>query len=147
LFEIAHGIRLIFAAAGYRLNDVDLFLATTDTFAAIIFIAIALFANRNYPLWIAAMQVLAMTAHLARGLAETISPIAYITMVVAPGWFQLLFLALGLLGHILRKRSHGEYRDWRTNGKTQPYGPASPSTKLFKAFLGQRQDSWRDELK
>lgn len=113
VFEIAGRVYRLVADTGFKLTDVDLFLATTDGIAGIIWIVVALYANRNYTLWIAGMQVLAMTAHLARGLAETISPIAYITMVVAPGWFQLIFLAIGLIRHISRKRRFGEYRDWR----------------------------------
>ncbi len=113
LFEVTGWIYNLVLGAGVLLTDVDYFLATIDVLAAAIWITIALYANRNYTLWIAGMQVLAMTAHLARGLAETISPIAYITMVVAPGWFQLIFLAIGLIRHISRKRRFGEYRDWR----------------------------------
>ncbi len=107
---------------GYQLNNVDIFLATMDILAGVCWIGIALYANRNYPLWIAGMQVLAMTAHLARGLAETISPVAYITMVVAPGWFQLFFLAIGLSRHVLRKKKYGSYRDWRVTNR-QPWTP------------------------
>ncbi|MEL6878681.1 MAG: hypothetical protein AAGL68_11380, partial [Pseudomonadota bacterium] len=98
---------------GYKLSDVDFFLATSDGLAGVVWIAVALSANRNYTLWIAGLQVLAMTAHLARGMAEAISPIAYGTMVVAPGWFQLLFLGIGLSRHVMRKRKYGSYRDWR----------------------------------
>ncbi|MEM7665070.1 MAG: hypothetical protein AAF250_04385 [Pseudomonadota bacterium] len=103
----------ISADPGFKRTDVDPFLASTDLVAAIIFIAIALYANRAYPLWIAGMQLLALTAHVARGLAETVSPVAYTTMVIAPGWLQLLFLGCGLGFHLLRQRRYGNYRDWR----------------------------------
>ena len=60
------------------------------------------------------MQVLIMAGHLARGMIEAIAPIAYATMVVAPGWIQLLILGAGVTRHILRKRKFGPYREWRT---------------------------------
>lgn len=99
--------------ASYQLEQVDLFYASMDGAACVLWIAIALNANRNYPLIIAAMQILALAAHLARGLIETISPIAYATMVIAPGWIQLCVLAVGLFRHVMRKKQYGPYRDWR----------------------------------
>jgi len=100
-------------AIGYQLEQVDLFYAFMDSAACFFWVAIALNANRNYPLVIAAFQVLVVAAHLARGLIETISPIAYATMVIAPGWFQLVVLALGLMRHVQRQRRYGPYREWR----------------------------------
>ncbi len=95
------------------LTEVDYFLALKDVVAGVMWIAIALYANRNYTLWIAGFQIIAMSAHLVRGLIEGVSPIAYAVMVVAPGWFQLFLLGIGLTRHILRKRKYGPYRDWR----------------------------------
>nr|WP_298895007.1 hypothetical protein [uncultured Altererythrobacter sp.] len=111
-FEIASRIRRSLVGE-VQLADVDVYLASADLVAGICWIAIALYANRNYTLWIAGLQVLAMSAHVARGIAEAVSPIAYFTMVAAPGWFQLFFLAGGLVAHVRRKRRFGKYRDWR----------------------------------
>ncbi|MEE4200762.1 hypothetical protein [Erythrobacter sp.] len=113
IFELGNLIYQGIASQGYQVFEVDFWLATTDLIAGAAFIIVALWANRNYTLFIAAMQLLAMTAHLARGLVEAILPIAYAFMVATPGWFQLLFLGGGLARHILRKRRHGDYRDWR----------------------------------
>ncbi|KWV91877.1 hypothetical protein [Erythrobacter sp. YT30] len=107
---------LLYQATGggfFQSGDIEFYIAATDLFAGLIWITCALFANRNYMLWIAAMQLLAMTAHVARGLVEAISPIAYAVMVIAPGWLQLLFFGIGLARHIQRKRKYGPYRDWR----------------------------------
>jgi hypothetical protein len=99
--------------SGSLLTAIDPFLASKDVIAGVFWISIALYANRNYTLWIAGFQIIAMAAHLVRGLVESISPIAYAVMVIAPGWFQLLLLGIGLTRHILRKRKYGPYRDWR----------------------------------
>ncbi len=98
---------------GYQLEQVDLFYGSIDGLVCVIWVAIAVHANRNYPLLIAALQVLVVAAHLARGLIESISPIAYATMVIAPGWLQLMVLCVGLLRHIQRQKRYGPYRDWR----------------------------------
>ncbi|MEE4152864.1 MAG: hypothetical protein V2I27_01765 [Erythrobacter sp.] len=113
LFEAALHLRPILFAEGFRVTGVDLLLASVDALAVVIFILIALNANRIYPLCIAAAQILAVAAHLARGMIEAISPIAYAIMVIGPGWFQLMFFAAGLARHITRERRFGRYRDWR----------------------------------
>ena len=125
VFEFPGRIYRAFVSDGLQLADIDAFLATTDVVAGIVWIAVALYANRNYTLFIAGMQVLAMTAHVARGLADAISPVAYMTMVVAPGWFQLIFLGFGVIFHARRKKKYGEYRDWRVPLRIPLFSPAS----------------------
>jgi len=107
-----HGYDL-FLRDGYHFTQIDGALASMDIVAGLLLIGIALNANRNYPLFIAAMQLLAISAHLARGLIEVISPIAYATMLVAPGWILLIILGIGLLRHRSRLKRHNIYRDWR----------------------------------
>ncbi len=113
LFKVADGIYHEVFERAYQLVSVDVAHAIIDTAAAFSMVLIALYANRNYPLFMAAMQLLAVTAHVARGIAEPISPLAYAVMAFAPAYFQLAFLTAGLVRHILRKRKHGSYRDWR----------------------------------
>lgn len=147
LFELLNTIYGLMTGGNLLNAEVVPFYAIVDLGALICWVGIALYANRNYTLWIAAMQVLAMTAHLARGLVEAISPVAYVTMVAVPGWFQLLLLAAGLSRHILRKRRFGEYRDWRISPVTNPIG-ANASSLLNQAGLQQEpRPTWRDELK
>jgi len=147
LFELANNIYRFLSGTNISVEAIDGFLVVADSTALICWVGIALYANRNYTLWIAAMQVLAMTAHLARGLVEAISPVAYVLMVAVPGWFQLLLLAAGLGRHIARKRRFGAYRDWRISR-----GPAAIAAKSANAAgeLGLQQapePSWRDDLK
>lgn len=148
LFKVAgHIYRGIFGVEGYQLAEVDWFLASVDFVAGAIFIFVALYANRNYTLWIAAMQLLAMTAHLARGLVEAIAPVAYVFMVVAPGWFQLIILAIGLIRHVLRKRRFGTYRNWRNVQRPPSASIPGESGNPFSSLLARTQSNWRDELK
>lgn len=135
-FELAERLYQLPAPVSFRLTEVDAFLATVDVVAGLTWITIALYANRNYTLWIAGLQVLAMTAHLARGFVETISPVAYVTMVTAPGWFQLILLAIGVVRHVMRKRVHGPYRDWRNDYSSPDKRRFNPNRHPIMMALG-----------
>lgn len=91
-----------------------------DLFAAVAFIVIALKANRNYPLWIAGFQLVAISAHMVRGMVDAVSPFAYLILSVGPSYCQLLLIFVGFLRHTRRTRRFGAYRDWRI---TRDRGP------------------------
>lgn len=112
-FEFLMNLYLIVWGPAFQLQRIDVFLASGDIVAGFIWVIIAVNANRNYPLLIAALQLLTIGAHLARGLIESIAPVAYAVMVVAPGWLQLLVLGAGVGRHVLRRRRYGPYREWR----------------------------------
>ena len=112
-FEAPSLIYREWMGSGVRLAGFDPFLAAKDFVAGALWVTVALYANRNYTLWIAGTQLLAIGAHLARGLIESVSPTGFLFLVVAPGWFQLVFMSIGFTRHILRKRKYGSYRDWR----------------------------------
>jgi hypothetical protein len=107
----------------YRLNEIDVVHGTIDTLVAIGLIWVALRANRMYPLWLAAFQLIAVASHLVRNLVEAITPIAYAVMALAPSHFVTYIFIGGLIAHIRRKKRYGPYRDWRQ-------GPVPPTTPL-----------------
>jgi hypothetical protein len=84
-----------------------------DVIALVGFVLIGLNANRNYPLWVAAFQIVAVGSHLVNGAVDVVSPIAYVMMVVGPSYCQLGVLLAGFLRHRRRVRRFGAYRDWR----------------------------------
>jgi hypothetical protein len=84
-----------------------------DLFAAAAFIAIALRANRNYPLWVAGFQLVAIGAHAAHGLIDAVSPFAYVMLSTGPSYCQLALIFCGFVRHVRRTRRFGAYRDWR----------------------------------
>lgn len=93
-----------------------------DSLAAGAFMVIALNANRNYPMWIAALQLVAMSAHVVRSFVDAVSPMAYAILAVGPSYCQLALLLGGFVRHRLRSRRFGRYRDWR---------PSLPGAGLF----------------
>lgn len=146
IFKVPPFVRDWFWPGSIQLMDIDFYLASTDAIACIVFVAIALYANRNYTLFIAAMQVLAASAHVARGLVESIAPIAYVVMVAAPGWIQLFILIVGLTRHIRRKRKYGSYRDWRLTGNPGSFDIATGKVGGGPAPLGNPHESWRKNV-
>ena len=83
-------------------------------FAGLLLTALALFANRFYPLCLASFQWLAITSHLVRDLNSEILPLAYALMMVVPSYMQQLVLTIGIAAHRRREKLHGPYRSWRT---------------------------------
>lgn len=84
-----------------------------DVLAFGAFVLVALNANRNYPLWIAGFQLVAIGAHATRGMVDSVSPLAYLLLSVGPAYCQLLLIFGGFLRHVRRERRFGPYRDWR----------------------------------
>ncbi|WP_086437680.1 hypothetical protein [Altererythrobacter xiamenensis] len=122
VFEIVHrGYHLLWEPV-FRVDQFDTFHAAMDLAAGLGFLVIALQANRLFTLWIASFQLISFSAHLARGMVDEITPIAYAFLVIAPSYFQLAILGGGLIAHVRRKKEFGEYRDWRGSD----YGAASP---------------------
>lgn len=95
------------------LGPVALAVVSIDLVAAALFVGIALNANRNYPLWIAGFQVVAVGAHLVKALVHQVSPLAHAILVIGPSYCQLFLLIGGFARHTMRQRRFGPYREWR----------------------------------
>src|SRR5690606_33409118 len=65
------------ADRGAVYHSVDAGHLAIDASAALAFLLIAVNANRIYPLWIAALQLISVLAHFARQASETIAGLAY----------------------------------------------------------------------
>lgn len=85
----------------------------TDLLAAAGFTLIAVHANRNYPLWIAGFQLVAVSAHGVKGMVDAVSPLAYLILATGPSYCQLLLIFAGFVRHMIRERQFGPYRQWR----------------------------------
>lgn len=84
-----------------------------DLVTAAAFVLIAVNANRNYPLWVAGFQLVAVSAHAVRVMVESVSPLAYLILAVGPSYCQLLLILGGFIRHVQRQRRFGQYRAWR----------------------------------
>jgi hypothetical protein len=90
----------------------------TWTFASLLWVALR--ANRGWPLWASAAQVIVIMAHIAKLWDPGIVRKAYWAMTQMPLILQLVILALGTLAHVARARRIGWYHSWRLpeNGAT-----------------------------
>ena len=109
----------------YPLQTADPWHVFLDTAALASFVAIALRANRFYPLVLAAAQLVSVIAHMVRiGLAEMTS-LSYYLLYVMPFYFEVLILAGGLWRHHRRSRRIGPYREWRGTVTRSPPRPVT----------------------
>lgn len=97
----------------FELESVDYWHFTLDIAVLAMIVPIALRANRLYPMVLAAFQLIAVNAHIARDAFVQITSFAYSVMYVMPSYAQLLVLACGVWAHVRRTERCGPYRDWR----------------------------------
>ena len=109
---------------GANFLSLELEYFVLDSVLAAALVALALTANRIYPLWLAAIQLVAVTTHFSAALAQT-APLAYSIMAIAPSYLEILVLGLGIAVHRSRTRRHGPVRSWRPG---------------FEAWLARRQE-------
>lgn len=91
-----------------------------DLVALVAFVLVALNANRNYPLWIAGFQLVAIGAHATRGLIDSVSLLAYLLLSAGPAYCQLALIFGGFVRHVRRRQRFGPYRDWRITRERKP---------------------------
>ena len=95
-----------------RFSKVDLAAFTVDLMAFAGMTVIALYADRKWPLWTAALQLLACAAHLVRILSIKVEPLVYGTLKAAPTFAVLCVLVIGTEMHRRRLLRHGVDQSW-----------------------------------
>ncbi len=73
---------------------------------------VALRANRVWPLWAAAAQLICVAGHLAALIEPGGMRRAYWGITQMPQYIQLLALGAGIVSHARRTRRVGRYRSW-----------------------------------
>lgn len=84
-----------------------------DAWAFITLLWVALRANRGWPLWASASQVVVVLGHVSKFLDAGMVRKAYWATTQVPFLFQLVILALGTYAHVTRQRRLGRYHAWR----------------------------------
>jgi len=102
---------LLFGPSGFdRVDPVHIVL---DGGELIAIMWLALRANRMWPLWAAAAQLICVSGHIAAFIEPGGFRRAYWAMTNLPQYIQLLALLLGAAFHARRERQVGPYRSWR----------------------------------
>jgi hypothetical protein len=102
---------LLFGPSGFdRVDPVHLVL---DGGELVAIVWLALNANRTWPLWAAAAQVICVSGHIAGLIEPGGMRRAYWAMTQLPQYVQLAALIFGATAHARRVRLMGRYRSWR----------------------------------
>lgn len=108
------------------LGGADLGHIAIDALTACSLVGVALHANRNYTLWLASMQLVALLSHFLRIISPSIDPTAYALLMASPMYLAVPIFAVGTIRHLRRQRRHGPYRSWRASSprNAEHYWPA-----------------------
>lgn len=112
-YHVATNVEVIYLSVDYAHTAIDFAGAVSLTW-------IALMANRIYPLCMAAVQIISLLSHFARGQSAEMAQLAYAVLMRAPSYLLIVLLALGMLAHVRRTSRHGTYRSWRLPSNRLP---------------------------
>jgi hypothetical protein len=102
---------LLFGPSGF--DKVDPVHLVLDGGELVAIVWLALNANRTWPLWAAAAQVICVSGHVAGLIEPGGMRRAYWAMTQLPQYVQLAALIFGATAHARRVRLMGRYRSWR----------------------------------
>jgi hypothetical protein len=109
--------------ANYRSVELGVFLVDLATLVA--FAALALRAERFWPAWIAALQLLGTSGHVIKFVDPGLLPRAYAVAAIFWSYPMLLLLVLGTYRHRRRLQRFGSDPSWSSfSGRSEP--PAAP---------------------
>ena len=95
---------------GYRGVEPPILLI--DTGLLLVLVAVALAANRFWPIWIASFQFFTLLVHVARAYQADVLPVVYFAVISRIAYPMLIMLATGTMLHFDRQRRHGSDPDW-----------------------------------
>jgi uncharacterized membrane protein len=102
---------LVFGPSGF--DQVDPVHVVLDGGELVVIVWLALRANRMWPLWAAAAQLLCVSGHVAVLVSPQGMQRAYWALTQLPQYIQLIALVLGAVAHARRFERIGPYRSWR----------------------------------
>jgi hypothetical protein len=102
---------LVFGPSGFDVVDPAHIVLDGAELAAIMWLALS--ANRLWPLFAAAAQLICVTGHVAVLIEPDGMRKAYWAMTQLPQYIQLTALICGAYAHAGRERLIGPYRSWR----------------------------------
>lgn len=104
-------------------STVDVFGVVTDLLAFSGFTLIALQANRIWPLFIAAMQLLSCASHFGREVSSKVEPLVYSVLIAGPTTVALVILLIGTMAHQLRIKRGAPLPSWVKGARFPAWTP------------------------
>lgn len=84
-----------------------------DIWAMIALLWVALRANRGWPLWVSAAQIIVVLGHTSKIIDLSLVRFGYFAMTQLPISIQVCALLLGTATHVRREQLIGRYHAWR----------------------------------
>ena len=112
------------SAPPVRFQGVEVGVFVVDVAAFIAFIALALLANRFWPIWVSALLGLGVAGHLAMLLHPQVIPWAYAVVLSIWSYPILLTIVMGTRAHRRRLTRTGADPSWTRF--SAPPGPTTP---------------------
>jgi hypothetical protein len=113
---------------GGRFGAVEVGVLMVDLAASVAFVILALRAERYWPLWVAALQVIGTTGHAAKLMDPSVIRSAYAFVLAFWTYPMLLLVVVGTWQHQKRLTRFGVDRSWSNSfgrsGRQPPAGPA-----------------------
>jgi hypothetical protein len=104
-------------------------LFLVDAMLLLALIAIALRANRSWPIPAAGCQLVAVLAHAGKLLDASMIPDGYALLTTIWSWPMVAFLALGTWAHRRRTQEGTFVPDWKPSSRLQRL--ANPAARLL----------------
>ncbi|MEA3042667.1 MAG: hypothetical protein QOH47_505 [Sphingomonadales bacterium] len=118
----------VFTAPVIRFQTVEVGVFIVDVLVFVIFIALALRANRFWPIWVSGLLGLGVLGHLARWAGPDVIPWAYAVILSVWSYPILAVIALGTFNHQRRLKRFGEDKSWSSSsGRSGPAPPTGPT--------------------
>lgn len=112
-----------------RYASVEMGVFLVDTAALVAFLILALRAERYWPLWLTALQLIGITGHVVKAAAPDIIPKAYAFAAIFWTYPMLLLLAVATWRHQRRLARNGVDPSWSAfsvrSGRAPPSGPTA----------------------
>lgn len=115
-----------FFPLGSIYHDVNIGHLVIDAMAFVALLPVAMRANRIYPLWVLAAQLIMLLMHFNREISDLIDPMAYWIITRMPSYIQVLALAIGIVAQRRRARAGQQYPSWRSSSRTSPEKTPTP---------------------
>lgn len=119
---------LVRSDAELRFVEVETGLFLIDAILLIILFAVAVKADRGWPMVIAALHLATVGAHAVKLIDPEMIRVTYVVMISAWSWPMVFALALGTARHRSRLKAQGFDLDWslpipaRGRGRAFPFG-------------------------
>jgi hypothetical protein len=113
-------------AVSYASVETGVLLVDAATLVA--FLILALRAERFWPIWLTALQLIGTTGHVIKLVEPDIIPRAYAFAAIFWSYLMLPLLALGTWRHQQRLARNGVDKSWSTfSGRSGPPPPTGPT--------------------